>query len=393
VIRGRNIICIASDWHIDPTSKHQVMKRLAKHNHIIWVNYHGSRRPTASVHDARAVVGRMARCLARPERVASNIQVITPVVLPLPGSKPAAALNRILLVRQIRRVLTVLPPAPVQVWTFAPDVSFLAGAFAEERLVYYCVDEFSEFDGYDRRTTLTLERDLIARASVVVTTSRRLHESKKCLHPNIHLVPHGVDHVHFARATDPDTLIPDDIRNIPRPIIGFYGLIQHWVDMDLTATIARRRPSWSFVWIGKAIRDVSACRNLPNVHFLGRRPYETLPGYCKAFDVGIIPFEINELTLNVNPIKLREYLSAGLPVVSTPLPEVRPYEHLIHVANGPDTFEAAIESALAETNPASVARRQSAMADETWSAKVERLSDIVSASPLPPSASACVSVL
>lgn len=377
MISERNIICIASNWFFDPTSKHQVMKVLSERNHILWVNYHGSRRVTASAADIRTVFKRLGQFLAGPQQVAPTITVLTPIVIPLPGSALVHGLNRSMLVRQIRGALRRLPDRPVQVWSFAPDVSYLAGRFGEERLVYYCVDEFSEFAGYDGQAILALERDLIARSDLVVTTSRRLQATKESMHPRTHLVSHGVDGDHFARATDPATSVPDDVADLPGPTLGFFGLIQEWVDLDLLAEVARRRPDWSIVLIGESRIEPKPDVETGNLHFLGQRPYERLPAYCRAFDVGLIPFRINELTLNVNPIKLREYLAAGLPVVSTPLPEVAAYQPLVEIADGVDAFVEACERALASNDDEQVKRRQSAMRQETWRAKVETLSRLV----------------
>jgi len=378
VIENRNIVCLASNWHIDPTSKHQVMKLLAQRNHVLWVNYHASRRPQASVQDLRAIARKLGQVVGGIEEITPTLRVLTPMLVPLPGLPGVQTVNRILLLRQLHRAMASLPRRPVQVWSFAPDAGYLVGRLREECFVYYCVDEFSEFEGYDKLRIQRLERELMRAASVVITTSASLHASKSPFNPRTHLVTHGVDYEHFARAALPETTVPDDIRGIPKPIFGFYGLIQHWVDVALVAEVARRRPAWSFVLIGEALQDVSAYRSLPNLYFLGRRPYASLPGYAKAFDVGLIPFKQNELTRNVNPIKLREYLSAGLPVVSTPLPEVARYADFVYLAGGADEFEAACLRAIREDAPERRAARQAAMTRETWAAKVEELSDLVS---------------
>ncbi len=377
MIEGRNIVCIASNWFYDPTSKHQVMTLLAERNHIVWVNYHGTRRVRASAADVRTVVTRLGEVFAGSKQVSERITVVTPMVLPMPGSGWARSINRWLLVRQLRSVLRDLPEGPVQLWSFAPDVAYLAGRFGEERLIYYCVDEFSAFEGYDADAISRLERELIDRADLVVTTSRQLYEAKSQHHANTHLVTHGVDYEPFAQATDPDMPIPEDVASLPAPRLGFFGLIQEWVDLDLLVELARRRTEWSIVLIGELRTKLPEGDRPANLHVLGRREYTSLPGYCRAFDVGLIPFRINELTRNVNPIKLREYLAAGLPVVSTPLPEVSAYASLVEIADGVDAFEQACERALAAADAASVERRQSAMRAETWRAKVETLSELV----------------
>ena len=377
MIEHRNIICIASNWAADPTSKHHIMRLLAERNEIVWVNYHGSRRPRVSAADAGAIVGKLRQVIDGPRRVAQRITVVTPLVAPLPGSRVIAALNKRLLVRQIKRVLRDLPPQPVQVWSFAPDVDFLCGAFDEEFFVYYCVDEFSEFEAYDREAMLSAEARLAAKAHLVVATSQALCEAKQRLNPRVVLVTHGVDYEHFAKAQGPDLAIPAELAELSRPILGFWGLIESWVDVDLIAALAHARPDWSIVLIGRFAADVSALEELANVHLLGRRPYEQLPAYAKGFDVGLIPFRVNDLTRAVNPIKLREYLSAGLPVVSTPMPEVERYKPWATIASDAAGFVTACERAIAENSPDRILERQAAMQRETWKSKVEEVCAII----------------
>jgi glycosyltransferase involved in cell wall biosynthesis len=248
------------------------------------------------------------------------------------------------------------------------------------------VDEFSRFSGYDAPATLAAEARLIRRADLVITTSQALYESRRKLSHNVVLVTHGVDFEHFAQATRPDLAIPADIVHLPRPILGFWGLLQDWLDIPLLAALARTRPGWSIVLIGEVATDLAALRGLPNVNLLGRRPYAQLPSYARGFDAGLIPFRVDELTRAVNPIKLREYLSAGLPVVSTPLPEVMRYGNLISIAADAEEFVKACEQALDVVRlPPSCATgsgdglatrqaRQTAVRGETWRAKVEEIS-------------------
>jgi len=390
IIENRNIVCIASNWFYDPTSKHHVMRILAERNHVVWVNYHGSRRPRASAADARAIVGKLRQFVEGPRRVAENITVLTPLVAPLPGVPGVARLNRRLLTRQIRAVLRGLPRRPAQLWSFAPDVDFLCGAFDEECVVYYCVDEFSEFGGYDAAAVLAAERRLAERADLVVATSTPLLEKMRTWNKNTLLVTHGVDYEHFAGAGSSrqshgqagladaaTTKTPNEMRELPRPVLGFWGLIQDWVDVELLAGVARMRPAWSIVLIGEVATDVSGLRGLPNVHVIGRRVYADLPAYAGAMDIGLIPFRLNNLTRAVNPIKLREYLSAGLPVVSTPLPEVERYGHLVRTAEGVEAFVRACENEMEGNSIERANARRGAMAQETWREKVGELSEAV----------------
>jgi glycosyltransferase involved in cell wall biosynthesis len=163
--------------------------------------------------------------------------------------------------------------------------------------------------------------------------------------------------------------VPGDLAAVPGPRIGFYCTLRAFIDYELIAAIARARPAWSIVLIGQQLADLSAIRGLANVHLLGQKRHAELPAYCKGFDVGLVPYRIDDDVRFINPLKLREYLSAGVPVVSTAMPEVLPYARLCHIARSPDEAVAAIERALAEDR-AYRPLRSASMAQETWKARV-----------------------
>jgi len=372
MIEGCTIICFASGYDAPPTSKHHVMHLLAERNTVLWINYHASRAPSASGSDLLYMARKLWGVCEGMRRVRKNLYVLTPLVVPLPSFTWARRVNRALLITQIRLALDRIRRGPVQVWSFTPDISYALGHFGEQKVVYYCVDDFAHFSGYDARQVLADEADLCARSDLVITTSMALQQSKSPMNPNTVLVPHGVDYEHFARAMREDLPEPADLKGIPHPRLGFFGLIRDWVDVRLLSEVARKRPGWHFVLLGDSRVDLAPYRDLPNMHFLGRKGYDELPAYCRGFDVGLIPFQINDLTLAVNPIKLREYLAAGLPVVSTPLPEVKLYEKLVHVADGAAAWTAAIEAAL-KTPPAERKKLSEAMQKETWPQKIEQI--------------------
>lgn len=377
MIRGRNIVCVASSWFDHPTSKHHVMRLLAEENHVVWVNYHASRRPSLGGGDVRLVWQRLQRVRAGPQRVAPRLDVVSPLLVPWPESPMARWLNGHLLARCVRRALARLPRQPVQLWLFTPDAPELIGHLGAEKVVYYCVDEFAAFSGYNADLVTHLERRTLAGSDVVIATSAPLYERLSHQHANAHFVPHGVDLEHFAAATEWKAPLPADIRDIPRPIFGYMGLLSDWVDLDLIAATARTRPDWSFVLLGAARCSLAALHGLPNVHCLGSKPYADLPGYCAAFDVGLIPFRATRLVHAVNPIKLREYLAAGLPVVSTPMPEVMRHAPAVQVASTAAAFLPACERALALTEAQPAASRQALVANEGWRARLAMLAGII----------------
>ena len=380
MICDRTIVCIASSWDYDPTSKHQIMKILARRNMVVWVNHHGTRRPKATIADCRAVGSVLRRVARGVQHVNHNMVQVTPVVIPGASAAACRTFNRRMLVSCIRRGLRALRGArqrPIQVWSFAPDVPYLVGALGEERFVYYCVDEFSEFEGVDRRRIQSVEVELLESADVVIASSERLQQSKSPIRPDIALVRHGVDYDHFATAWRTSLETPTDLADIAQPIFGFFGLIHHWIDRALLAEVARLRPSYSFVLIGECADDVAMLESRPNVHLLGRRPYAALPAYCRAFTAGLMPFARTKLTEHVNPIKMREYLAAGLPVISTPLPEARLYPQAVTVVDTPEQFAEACDREVRRAGTDRTATIAGLVASESWVSVVERLSEIV----------------
>lgn len=379
MLEGASILCFAHDWGGDPTSKTHIMRILARRNRVVWINSIGMRRPTASRADLGRLASKLRRGLGGCREVEQNLFVVNPLVVPLPGIAAADGLNAVILAGTLRRLSRRLALKRPILWSFLPTVGRLLGRLDERMVIYHCVDEYAEFSGVPKQALLRMERDLVRRADLVLTSSERLCEERRPGNPNTHFVPHGVDVDHFARSLEATTVIPEELRRLRRPIIGFIGLLADWVDLDLLRALAQARPDWSFALIGKSSTDLAAVRELPNIHILGQRPFSALPAYCRGIDVGIIPFRINQLTLRANPLKLREYLASGLPVVSTPMPEVARFAPPVHLAEGPAAFLTGIEAALAETERDETARRRRmlSMRAEGWEGRVEEISRLI----------------
>jgi glycosyltransferase involved in cell wall biosynthesis len=295
-------------------------------------------------------------------------------VIPFHGNRAARWMNQQVFTSSLRRACKKLGFQKPITLTFVPSSADVVGSLGERCVIYYCVDEYSQFTGTDPAAIFEMELSLIEKSDLVIVSSSRLYESKRLHNANTFLITHGVDISHFRQACLAETVIPEDCPRPSGPVIGFFGLIEDWVDLDLIRHLALARPEWSFVLIGEVRTDTSLLLELPNVYLLGRRKYQSLPGYCKAFDIAILPFVVNELTLAANPLKLREYLAAGLPVVATPLPEVQKLNGLVHTASTPEGYLTEIDALL------SAGRRGPCLADsfrmdsESWDEKVEELS-------------------
>lgn len=380
MLEGQNIICFAKDWSEDPTSNNHVMRMLARRNKVLWLNSIAMRAPSLSSGRDLAKILRKLRSFAKgPVEVEPGLWVYTPIVVPLPHSRVAAAINRLILRCTLSLLRWKLGMPAYQLWTFVPNALPYVGMPGESLVVYYCIDEWSHFSYLDGARMSAMEHELSRRADVVFATANGLREKLLPLNPETHLALHGVDHAHFATALSPETPVAPELAGMKGPILGFFGLIHEWMDLSLVAAVAERRPDWNIVLIGKSSVDLGALARFPNVKLLGRKPYASLPSYCRAFSVGVIPFAVNELTRSVNPIKLREYLSAGLPVVSTALPEVEAYGRVCRIARTADEFLAACEEAIRADTPELRRRRSAEMARETWEAKVADLGRIVEA--------------
>jgi glycosyltransferase involved in cell wall biosynthesis len=377
-MRGQNIVCFAKDWDEDPTSNNHVMRLLAQDNRVLWLNSISTRTPNLTTPSDLGKIRRKLGAFFRgPKKVTENLWVYTPIVLPFPHSKLATTINRWILKMTLALLRRRMGMRDFQLWTFLPNAVQYLGRLHESLVVYYCIDEWSKFTYLDGAKMASMEKTICGKADVVFATAKSLENRLVSLNPETHLASHGVDYAMFSKALADETPVAPDIAKLPQPVIGFFGLIHEWVDLNLIATLAERHPEWSLVMIGKTSVDVSSLSKYPNVHFLGRKPYQDLPQFCKGFSVGMIPFAVNELTYNVNPIKLREYLSAGLPVVSTALPEVEFYSDWCVVAHNYDEFEQGILKVMREDTRERRGSRSDSMRSETWEQKVDKLGAIV----------------
>jgi glycosyltransferase involved in cell wall biosynthesis len=376
-LRGRDLVVFSNDWDGDPLSKTHIMRILARENRILWVNSIGNRAPKANAHDLQRIWKKLGTFTEGIREVEPNLFVLAPLAIPFFGSNAVRAANRSLLRVQIRRAMRQLEFRNPISWSFLPASAPVSGTLGEELVVYHCVDEFSAFADTNGKHIAELEEQLLQRADVVICSAERLRENKVKVNSNTALVRHGVDFDHFVKACDPATVVPPELAKLPGPVIGFFGLVADWVDLDAIAACAKAYPNGSVVVIGKVAPDVNPAKltALPNVHLLGRRKYDELPGFCKGFDVALMPFKVNELTLNANPLKVREYLAAGLPVVSSDIPEVRKVG-LCKIASSSEDFPKLVQECLDEGAGPSRERAQRIF-HESWNARVEEIREVV----------------
>ncbi len=374
MMSGENIVCFAKDWNGDPTSVTHVMRQLALSNRVLWLNSIATRTPDLSNSaDLSKIVEKLKGFLKGPQKVSDSMWVYTPIVLPLPHNPIAIRINKWILRTAIGILRRKLKMQDFQLWAWPPTAGEYVDVLGQSFTVYYCADAWSSFSHVDGRQMERLDTHLCRRADVVFATGHALAEERRLLNPETHLATHGVPYKQFAAALEPNLPAPTDLADCPQPIIGFYGLIEDWMDQDLVTYLAERHPEWTIALVGKICVDVSRLEKHTNIRLLGRKPHSDLPAYCKQFAVGVLPHRINDLTRHMNPIKLREYLCAGLPIVSTALPEVQMYGDLCSIATSYAEFENAISDAIGTDNLESRRARSEQMKGESWEHKVNQL--------------------
>lgn len=313
--------------------------------------------------------------------MADNIWVLTPIVIPFGNNALVRRVNRLIFAAQYRLALRLLKFHVPYLFVFSPNWAPYTQAIRRRKMIYYCVDEHSSFSGVDSGQFAAWDGTLTRRADHVFCSADWLFRKKLSENPSTHYMPHGVNWGLFSRAVKQDDPGEDSgLKDLPRPILLFFGHVSYdWVDTALIKFVASERPSWQIALVGRSSIAQSEFSGISNVHVLGERNYEDLPLTCKYASIGIIPFVSTELTKACNPLKLYEYLAAGLPVVSTDIPEVRKYQEMVLIGRTPMQFLAACDEALTIDRATWSPRASAAVRDHDWDRRVEHIYSLIAA--------------
>ncbi|HEY3383385.1 MAG TPA: glycosyltransferase [Vicinamibacterales bacterium] len=319
---GAAILYFASVYWDDPLIvTQQVAIQLARRGPILYVE-----PPPCSVYLRQPARNRRwLRAGRAPRRITDGLHVYTPPPV-LPFKTRVAVFNaasQAWVTPFVRRAMrTVGIDRPV-LFTYLPHLYASVGRYDERLVCYYCIDNMGALTrAIDPAIVAGYERRLLARTDVALTTSRGLAEKLGPLHRRIQVVPSGTDADLYARALDAGTVVAPELTGLPGPVIGFSGAVDFRLDQDLISEAARRRPSWSFVFVGPRRTSVGRLAAHPNIRFIPPQPQSALPALFKGFTVALIPYRRGPLVDFIYPTKLNDYLAAGVPVVSTHLPEL-----------------------------------------------------------------------
>ena len=356
-----DIICFSIiDWEFRWQRPQQLMSQFADHGHRVFY---------VSIARHLPIEGERCRAQALRDNV-WEIQLAVPERVDVYGGKLPADLASVIVedLRALRNTFRITDAVSiVQVATWAAVAYRTRDVFGWP-VVYDCMDEWDTFPGMSEALLVT-ERRLIRDADLLVVTARKLYEKYESDARSIILARNGADFDRF-HAAGPNSILED----LPHPIVGYFGAIADWFDLDLMLQVARERPKYSFVLIGGVFGlDTRDLEDLKNVHVLGQQPYEKMPEYLRNFDACIIPFKVNAVTEATDPVKFYEFISQGKPVVSTTMPELYPYADLLYIASDAEEFISMIDAALRENDPGLVERRIEVARANTWSARYESI--------------------
>lgn len=351
----------------------QLMRRYAKLGNTLYINSIMMQKPnlTNGKKFIKKLIRKAKSIFRGLKKVDTDFWVYSPISLPVQHINWAKPLNETLLLFQIWQVIRKIGMHDPIIWVVCPTACDIAMKIRKSKMVYLRTDIYELFPNVDSKKIRNYDQKLKANADLTIFVSNKLfhEESNQC--KKAFYLDHGVDYDMFASAHKiPDQ--PSDMADIPRPIIGFYGgFAEHTTDISLLKKVADLLPNKSFVFVGQLSQECAGLKAKKNVWMLGQRPYEQIPHYGKCFDVAIMPWNQNRWIQACNPIKLKEYLALGKPIVSTPFNELNNYLDVIYVAKTPEEFADCVRKALESDNVQQIAARKKKVEKASWDSKAE----------------------
>lgn len=382
--KNLDMICFGGgDWwyhnrgHIDM----QLMRRFAKKGTTLYVNSIVMQKPALKkeIGGGKSFSQKLLRktrsILKGLKKSDAGFWVYSPFSLPVHHIDGLRKVNELIMRLQLRLITWRLGVQNPVVWVACPAACDVALRLKKKKLVYQRTDRFEEYPNVDTETIRQYDQKLKAAADLTIFVNKALYTEEMDQCRKAFYLDHGVDYGLFATA-EMNKEVPPDMKDVERPIVGFFGGIDnHTTDIDLVEKVIDLLPEMRFVFVGNSSIDCQNLLSRKNVQMLGQKPYEQIPHYGKLFDVAIMPWKQNRWIEACNPIKLKEYLALGKPIVSTPFPELKKYQGVVYEAKTPEEFADCIKKALMEDNPERIIARRKEVEHTSWDSKAKLVLD------------------
>jgi len=355
----KDIVCFSSTrWDFLWQRPQQIMSRLAERNMVLFIDHF-------MLLGGGGMTGLSRQNNLR--KINDNLHLFSPHYM-----------TKYQLVKTLEGIYDRLNITNPVLWVYYPNIAPVLEKIDYSLLCYDCVDDFSHFS-WTPASFAAREEKLLRQSDLVFVTAARLKKLKEREGRETYLVPNGADVEHFGKALDDSLSVYDGLKALKKPVIGFIGAIYEWVDLELIGNLCLQRPGWSFVFVGPAGKKagLGCLSGLKNLYLMGKKDYDVIPQIIKGFDACIIPFKVNSLTESANPIKLYEYLAAGKPVVSTPIPEVIAYKEVVKIASTADEFIKGLEKCMEQDEPGLIEKRLKIARDNSWNNRVEIMEKLI----------------
>ena len=380
-----DIICPSwIKWDNVPIIMHYMASMLSEKNRILFVNPPIS-LATYLFHPelSKDITNSIKLWREGPRKVNSRLWVWTPppLLLQVGFNSIMDRINHQYLKKALLKVVGELKFSDFIIWSWHPFFFSGKPGIGEKLVCFDCNDNVPYFESPVKLSRLEkIEKKFVQNADLMIVTSQALRDKFSRFRPDVHLSPSGVDLEVFSRSHEPDIEIPDEVRDLPRPLIGYIGAVDgERLDWNLIRKVAERKKSWTFSFVGPVTDSADKHVNgIPNIHFHGKKKLDDLPGYLKAFDILIIPFKTSDFSAYSFPTKTFEYFASGKPVVSMPIPALEQFVPLLKIAGDSDSFISATEEFLDEDAGSGMGESRIACAeDHTWEKRLENTTQLV----------------
>jgi glycosyltransferase involved in cell wall biosynthesis len=361
-----DFVVFSDDWGRHASSCQHLFSRIGREHRVLWVNTIGLRGPKTDGFTFFRGVEKIRSWVKPLQQVSRDFWVLSPVMLPVFGDGFVAGVNRAMVVGAIRMAMRKMGMRRPIFWTTVPTAIDYVGKLDESAVVYYVTDDYHLWPGGNAEKIIQADRELTKKSDLIFPCSEPLEKNHRNEKARTVLLQHAVDFEHFS-STKPE---PAELAKIPRPRACFFGLIYEKIDLESLRELAMARPGIQLVMIGPVGTDVSRLEGLANVHFLGAKPYTELPAYLQAMDCFVVPYVPDEEIKASGPLKIRECLAVGKPVVVRALPDLESLGDVVELYRRREDFVSAVDRAMGDER---VQERRDRVRGETWESRVETI--------------------